>query len=418
MPTYLKPKPNITGEGFMTTLLPLSTKAPTVSDRPEVELLLCCARTRIEPKTAARIRTLLQEDIDWTYLIQTAARHGVIPLLYQSLSTTSPEAVPKTILSQLRNHFHTNAFRNLSLTKELLLLLNLFESNGIKAIPFKGSVLAAWVYGNLALRQFGDLDILVSRRDYLRTKNLLISQGYYELPLNLNWEAQMVHEKSGVNVDLHWGITPIERPFKLNFERLWSRLEPVPLANTTVKSLSPEDLLLILCVQIARNCWEQNERLSQICDISELLRVHPAMNWEHVLKQASKLGGKRMLFFGLLLASSLLGTALPEEIHFLVQADPIVKALVRQVSSKLLGAQYEVRNELEEKRFYLQVRERLQDKLPYFLGRWLYFRIVPTPQDWEFLPLPDSLSSLYYLVKPIRLLVKWGLNPVKRLLGF
>ena len=418
MPTYLKPKPKITGEGFMTTLLPLSTKAPTVSDRPEVELLLCCARTRIEPKTAARIRTLLQQDIDWAYLIQTAARHGVIPLLYQSLSTTSPEAVPKTILSQLRNHFHTNAFHNLSLTKELLLLLNLLESNGIKAIPFKGSVLAASVYGNLALRQFGDLDILVSRQDYLRTKNLLISQGYYELPLNLNWEAQMVHENSRVNVDLHWGITPIERPFKLNFERLWSRLEPVPLANTTVKSLLPEDLLLILCVQIARNCWEQNERLSQICDISELLRVHPAMNWEHVINQASKLGGKRMLFFGLLLASSLLGTALPEEIHFLVQADPIVKTLVMQVSSKLLGAEHEVRNELEEKRFYLQVRERLQDKLPYFLGRWLYFRIVPTPQDWEFLPLPDSLSSLYYLVKPIRLLVKWGLNPVKRLLGF
>ena len=76
----------------------------------------------------------------------------------------------------------------------------------------------------------------MSRQDYLRTKNLLISQGYYELPLNLNWEAQMVHENSRVNVDLHWGITPIERPFKLNFERLWSRLEPVPLANTTVKS--------------------------------------------------------------------------------------------------------------------------------------------------------------------------------------
>jgi hypothetical protein len=418
MPTYLKPKPKITDKDFMTTLLPLSTKTPTVSDHPEVELLLCCARTHIGPETAARIRTLLQQDINWAYLIQTAAHHGVMPLLYCSLNTTCPEAVPKAILSQLRNHFHSNAFRNLFLTKELLLLLNLFESNGIKAIPFKGSVLAAWVYGNLALRQFGDLDILVSRQDYLKTKNLLISQGYYELPLNLNWEAQMVHEKSRVNVDLHWGITPIERPFKFNFERLWSRLEPVSLAGTTVKSLSSEDLLLILCVQIARNCWEQNEQLSQICDISELLRVHPAMDWEHVIKQASKLGGKRMLFFGLLLASSLLGTALPKEISPTVQADAVVKALVEQVCSRLLSAEYEVRNELEEKRFYLQVRERLQDKLPYFLGRWLYFRIVPTPQDWAFLALPDSLSSLYYLVKPIRLLGKWGLNPVKRLLGF
>jgi hypothetical protein len=390
----------------------------TSAKKTEVELLLCCARIKIDIATAERLRTLLQEDIDWGYLLQLAFRHGVMPLLYWTLNNTWKEAVPQAFLTQLQNDFEGNTLHNLRRTKKLLELLNLFESNGIKAIPFKGPVLAASVYGNLALRQFGDLDILVSRRDYLKTKNLLISQGYYELPLNLNWEAQMVHSDSQISVDLHWGITPIERPFRLNFERLWSCLEPVSLAGTTVKSLPPEDLLLILCVQIARNCWEQNERLSQICDISELLRVHSAMDWERVIKQASKLGGKRMLFFGLLLASSLLGTSLPEEISSRVQADPVVKSLVKQVCSRLLNEEYEIRNEFEEKRFYLQVRERLQDKLPYFLGRWLYFRIVPNSQDWAFLPLPDSLSSLYYLVKPIRLLGKWGLNPVKRLLGY
>jgi len=109
MPTYLKPKPNITGEDFMTTLLSPSTKAPTAATRSEVELLFCCTRTHIDSEIAERIRTLLQQDIDWAYLIQTAAQHGIIPILYQSLNPTCPEAVPKANLAQLHNYFHTNA---------------------------------------------------------------------------------------------------------------------------------------------------------------------------------------------------------------------------------------------------------------------------------------------------------------------
>lgn len=161
MPIYLKPKPNITGEDFMTTLLSPSTKAPTAATRPEIELLLCCTRTQINTATAERIKILIQSKIDWAYLIQTATRHGVMSLLYQSLSTTCPEAVPKTNLAQLRDYFHSSAFHNLFLTKELLKLLNLFESHSIPAIPYKGPVLAVSAYGNLSLRQISDLDILV-----------------------------------------------------------------------------------------------------------------------------------------------------------------------------------------------------------------------------------------------------------------
>ena len=93
----------------MTTLLSLSTKAPTAATRSEIELLFCCARTHTDSETAKRIRTLLQQDIDWAYLIQTAAQHGIIPILYQSLNPTCPEAVPNANLALLQNYFHTNA---------------------------------------------------------------------------------------------------------------------------------------------------------------------------------------------------------------------------------------------------------------------------------------------------------------------
>src|SRR2546421_12805708 len=89
------------------------------STRAEIALLLCCARTHINEQAAERIRHLLHQSIDWTYLIQTASKHQVVPLLYRSLSNTCSDDVPKPILAQLRTHFHANALRNLLLTAEL-----------------------------------------------------------------------------------------------------------------------------------------------------------------------------------------------------------------------------------------------------------------------------------------------------------
>jgi len=418
MPAYLKPKPNITGEDFMTTLLSLSTKAPTAATRPEIELLFCCARTHIDSEIAERIRTLLQQDIDWAYLIQTAAQHGIIPLLYQSLNTTCPEAVPKVNLAQLRNYFHTNAQHNLFLTKELLKLLTLFKANGITVIPYKGPVLAVAVYGNLALRQFCDLDILVHKRDVLRAKDLLISQGYRTFSLTLAQSAMHLqseneegfkHHKTEVSVDLHWAITRRYFCFPIEIETLWERLEPVSLAGTTVFNFSPEDLLLILCMHGAAHRWE---RLGWICDVAQLISVHQRLNWEWVMEQAKTLNSVRVIFLGLFLVNDLFGTLLPEEVLLLMQTDPVAKALATQVQKRLFYNSDETSSLFERSLFHIKMRERLQERIKYCL-----FVMTPNVRDLLFVPLPIYLSFLYYLVRPIRLFGKYGLSSLKRYLG-
>jgi hypothetical protein len=76
-------------------LLPEVVAAET---RPEIQLLLCCARTDVDPERAEQIRALLGGAIDWTYLMQTALQHRVMPLLYWNLHNTCPEAVPTSRL--------------------------------------------------------------------------------------------------------------------------------------------------------------------------------------------------------------------------------------------------------------------------------------------------------------------------------
>jgi hypothetical protein len=91
----------------------------------------------------------LQPPLDWVHLLQLARTHGVLPLLYRSLSTTCPEALPPAFGEQLRDAFYAHAGRNALLTKELLKLFHLLAGHGIAALPFKGPVLAEEVLTRL-----------------------------------------------------------------------------------------------------------------------------------------------------------------------------------------------------------------------------------------------------------------------------
>lgn len=401
----------------MTISTPISDQVPVLGSHPVGNILHCCSRTYIDFATVERLKTLLQENINWEYLIDIAIQHGVMPLLYWNLNKNCPEKVPDITLRQLRDKFEANAGSNLFLTGELLKLLELFASHDIPAIPFKGAALTASAYGNLAFRQFSDLDILVHKQDTRKAKELLIFYGY-QLTSELFWENQFISEDGRVNIDLHRQITPRFFSFSLNFDELWKRLQPVSLTGASVLTLSPEDSLLILCVYLARDCWQHQERLIQICDIAELLRTYQEqIDWEQLLKQATELGSQRMLFLGLFLAHTLLEAAIPEEIWQKIQVDSVVQFLAVQVCDWLFLTDNISDLGLERKLFYIRVRERRQDIIPHFpylIGYW----ITPSQTDRDFFPLPDSLSFLYYLVRQLRLVGQYGLRLFKRLLRF
>ena len=116
--------------------------------------------------------------MEWEYLLRIAAEHSMMPLLFWHLADAPPELVPASVLARLRERFHRNAQRNLFLAAKLIKLLNLLKAHELPAIPYKGLVLAASSYGNLALREFVDLDLFVHKRDVPRAKELLSVTRY------------------------------------------------------------------------------------------------------------------------------------------------------------------------------------------------------------------------------------------------
>jgi hypothetical protein len=386
------------------------TEVSRLANRPEVDLLLCCARTELDSQRVDRMRTLLNSVIDWPTLLRMAVAHGVLPLLYFNLKKTCPDLVPQPILDQLHNHFLANAGRNLFLTEELLKLLHLFEANEIPAVPLKGPALAASIYGDLALRMFDDLDIVVHKRDVKKAKALALSQGY-RLGLSLNREQEIaflqsdlegwfVRNDGRVMVEIQWG-EPKDFPFTLDFEPFWRRLEKASLAGRTVSTFSSDDLLIILSMHGAIHCWQ---RLNWICDLAELIRGHEGWDWKGVIDEAERRGWRRILFLGLFLVHDLLEAVVPEQIWQKVRADSSISALAGQVCKNLFHENMGSRGPWENNLFYLKLTERFQDRISYCLR--LSFH--PTIVDWEAFPLPPSLFFLYHLIHPIRVAGKYG----------
>ncbi len=385
--------------------------------RPELELLLCCARTRMDYVTAERINALVHEDIDWEFLIRAAVQHQVVPLLYQSLKTTCPDAVPKASFDQLRGYFYLNTHWSFVFTEKLLDLLNLFEAHGIPAFPFKGPVLAHTVYGDVSLREFCDLDIVVQRCNVLKAKNLLISQEYCPLThlsrareadyVKLHVHYDFIDPDDKVLVELHWAFTRWHYASPIDPEHMWTRLGWASLNGKRVPNLSPADLLLVLCVHGAIHRWCQ---LQWICDIAELVRVNYLMDWRQVMVLARTLGSERTLLLGLYLASDLLGAALPQEISGRLHSEPAVKVLAGKVREWLFSQSDGADGFFEIPLFYLKLKERLRDKLRYIARS----AVVPSHKDWVYLPVPTHLTFLHYLSRPVRMIEKHALGVLKR----
>jgi hypothetical protein len=299
-------------------------------------------------------------------LIRLAQQHGVLPLLYRRLQTASSDLLPTPVRTQLRAHFHANAQRNLFLAGTLLQLLRLFKAHGIEALPYKGPVLAVSAYGHLGLRQFADLDLLLRPQEAPHARELLLARGYQLLSharLACLARFRQVDELRSADrqvlVEIHRSITSWTFYFPFPAARVWEQLETVSLCDTPVPTLAPEALLLVLCVHGAKHHWG---RLGWICDVAAMLSRHSELDWHRILAQASRLGGRRMLCLGLLLAHNLVGADLPAVLWPHIEADPVLPWLAGQVQARLFSTADHLPEAVERPLFYLRLRERFRDR--------------------------------------------------------
>ncbi|MEH1906257.1 MAG: nucleotidyltransferase family protein [Nostoc sp.] len=395
---------------------------------PEETVLLTCMRFYFRTTTASELTSLLTADLNWENLVQTAINNGVMPLLYQSLKAIEGELVPQSVMVQLQTLNRMNGLNNIAQTKELLKILALLESRGIEAIAFKGPVLASSVYGNVALRQFNDLDILVRLQDFWQTKAVLVDQGYqsatskeieidlfnHHLQISLSsrdpettmfnqrFQPSLLHSNPERSIDLHWGIPPRRLLNPDRFEQLWENLSQIDLMGKQIKTLSPELTLVIQCLNAAKDSY-WNLPFKQVCDVAQVIQAYPNLNWHLAWEISSQLCTQRLFLIGLGISHDLLHIPLPQ---FILEKC----ARSQLIDWQILGGNF--LNLQNYQKYWLMwvIPLKTLDWSWYSLliiGRYLQFTISPNQNDREFLQLPNSLFFIYYVIRPIRLLIKF-----------
>jgi hypothetical protein len=347
-----------------------------------------------------------KDRIDWMALIEVAKNYRLEMLLYRAVYSRFAEFVSSSALEVLRNLYADNRARGLAMTAGLLRVLDRLASEQIPAMPFKGPALGAQFYGDIALRIYGDLDVLVRECDVDKVTTIMRDLGYREVGMSLSWERSFVREP-GESMDVHWSIAEKIHQFPLTPDELWSRRVTIDLAGTSVPTFCVEDALLVICFNGLTEDWQRCDR---IADVAELMRASHAIDWPKFLEMCSRRGCERLVLVGLHLAKELFLVKLPECVELRLQRH---RKAIGQAGYAIddfmdfVVTSTRRRQGLDHWRHVLRMRERRWERIPYYQS-FAYSLFNPKDDDapWQ----RKARQVLYQLLRLPLLGVKRGLR--------
>jgi hypothetical protein len=370
----------------------------------EWSLLLAACSVFPSEEKLDRIHLHLRDPIDWRLLFDLADRHGAQPLLYEALVATG-EALPAEIMRPLKQDYETNLHKALLLSRELIRIVECLSPLGIEFLPYKGLALAEVLYGDIALRQPGDIDLLIHAEDLARIRDAVRDLGYTpHQPLSEAEERAYLRSgyecafdgTAGRNLlEVQWAIQPRFYAVDFDLAGTFERAVPITVAGRHMKTLSSEDLLLVLSAHAAKHVWG---RLIWLSDIARIMNL-PNLHWDWIGSQAKELGIVRILRVTMLLANHLLGASIPPPADSVLPEDSQSLRLMQEIHSHIASeTPYNVES-VSYFRLMLRLRERRSDRLR-FLHRLAF---TPGPAEWQAIRLPRPLFPLYRLVRLSRL---------------
>jgi len=343
--------------------------------------------------------------LNWSALIAQAQRHAMLPLLIVRLQQLAVSISPE-IQTYLRSWERSQTIFTLTLTAELFLILERLANLDVGVLVTKGPALSVRCYGDVRMRQYGDLDLIVRDKDIKSIVEEMVKLGY-ESRLSLSaihaakspGEYVVTNNDKRVHVEFHTEKTLRYNPKPLRIDGLFDRRSTVAIDGHKIPALSPEDELVLLCVHGAKHFWE---RLMWISDVAALI-CSQAPAWGRTAAIANEFGAERMLLLGLLLASDVLGAELPLDIEAMVRADRVVGKLGVQIQSQLACQEPQALGILQRAAFRFKSAGSFLQGLAYLLR----LTLSPTEEDWT--EGNQSRPALLEAIgRPLRLARKYG----------
>jgi len=273
---------------------------------------------------------------------------------------------------------------------------------GIRTIAYKGPALSTLLYGERALREFSDLDLLIQPEQFLAAKDVLRSTGFtpeydlgYWMPryLATGTAYEFWSPQRNYHLEIHWkgrSHPSLSRDFDPGW--LWSDTQRLKLGNANVETLSAPNAFLLLSMHAVKHGWA---KLSWLVELTKLAQGLDAAAWNTLWKRAAAARSERIVEVALVLANRVF------EADFPIRGGAPTEEIAGRVMQNM------VTGKSANATLQIGLRDGLEAKCR--LLRYLMF--TPNIGDYTQYPLPLRLGFLFPIVRLYRLLRDHAFRP-------
>ncbi len=392
---------------------------PAASNTPHARartwrLLVACARHAAGLTDASEVLDAATAVDDWVDAERRASAHGLVPWLARALS--QGDGAENESHAAILAAANASAGHTLAQVRRLGDVVGSLADVGVTALAYKGPVLSLQLYGDLALRQSVDLDLVVPFDTYDAARAALVRHG---LPPRWGHSARqertlfawLGHAPFGHGdefVELHWRFADRRFPFALRAEDVLRRARQIRVAGRTLPLMAADDLLAVLSMHASRHLFERLEWASGVTRLLVAARLEPA----GLMARARELRARRMLAVSVHVAARLLDFPLDDAWRRALADDPGAEFLAERMVRELEA--HELRDVPWPEgaalvRLYGELVDTRMDRARLFV----HAALAPTSKDQEAVALPDALVALHRVIRPVRLASRYLARPLR-----
>jgi hypothetical protein len=341
--------------------------------------------------------------------------HRIRPVVYRVLLNT---IIPEQFKTLLKNELHSITLKNFELAKETERIVKKLEATNIVAIPYKGVSFSKQFYGDISMRESSDIDLAINPTSLLGIKPLLEEDGYsiaagMEDPTKARANYYMENKDlcfdkttttEPFHIELHWMITHPNYQAPANLNKIdTAQLVNSELASTQLKFLgSAEHFRATLLHHLLHDGVEY---LKLLVDIAQAKSILITGSVDEKISQLEQHYNVVPIFLAI---EDLFGVG---QVSEQPNKNPLSDSITDYCLRSTIGRyqRHRVFSLIGHYRRTLHNRVRFinnkKDKYLFQLS-YLHSLIKPGLGEQQWIPLPSFLHGLYYLIRPIRILLR------------
>lgn len=291
---------------------------------PEEKIILASVKISPDPSDLELINSEIPFVTNWEYFIDTISLRGIAPLFYIKISALSNAAlIPDFVKEKARKIYFKTMSRGMLLYAHFKEIAAAFEKENIPMIPLKGVFLAEKMYQDIALRQFSDIDLLVSPENGERCLNILKEIGYKSTLIMQTEFVQSLSEivhyppmaKKDISVEIHIKLHRNHPEYFLDPAKIFEHAQPDTLHNFKVLKMDKYDMLIHLCLHLDKHFVSGSLQFTCYNDIVNYLNSYITdFDWIEMEKRVAIYQATNQVYLHLMISNKYFHLQLPEAI--------------------------------------------------------------------------------------------------------